>query len=141
MKKLEFTIEINASKEKIWEALWKAENYAEWTRAFCEGSHIKGDLVAGNTIQFLDANNDGMFAIVTEMIPNEKMYFTHLGEVKAGESGDKIYEDESIENYDIVENDGKSDLTITINAPVEYLQFFTNYFPTAVQNIKNIAER
>ena len=36
MKKLEFSIEINASKEKVWEALWKAENYAEWTKVFCE---------------------------------------------------------------------------------------------------------
>lgn len=141
MKKLEFTTEINASRQKVWEALWKAENYAEWTKGFAEGSYIKGDLVAGNTIQFLDSNNNGMFAKILEIIPQEKMYFQHLGEVKNGESGDSIYDENAIENYDLKENNGKTELTVTLKAPVEYLQFFTNFFPTAIQNIKDISER
>ncbi len=34
MKKLEFSTDINASKEKVWDALWKDENYEEWTKSF-----------------------------------------------------------------------------------------------------------
>ncbi len=141
MKKLEFSTEINASKEKVWEALWKAENYAEWTKAFAEGSHIKGNLEEGEIIQFLDGNNNGMFAKVASMIPNEKMYFIHLGEVKNGESGEIIYDQDSMENYDLQEVDGITNLKATLKAPEEYIQFFANVFPAVLATVKEIAER
>lgn len=141
MKKLEFSIEINATKEKVWEALWKAENYAEWTKIFAEGSHIKGKLEEGEIIQFLHGNNNGMFAKIATMIPNEKMYFIHLGEVKDGKSGEKIYPDDSLENYELEEVDGITHLTATLQAPEEYIQFFANVFPGVLSTLKNIAER
>jgi len=39
MKKLQFVLEINASKEKVKEALWQDENFRKWTSAFGEGSY------------------------------------------------------------------------------------------------------
>ena len=39
MKKLQFTIEINAFKEKVCEAIQQDENYRKWTSAFGEGSY------------------------------------------------------------------------------------------------------
>ena len=39
MKKLEYTISINAPKEKVWHSLWDDENYESWTKAFCDGSY------------------------------------------------------------------------------------------------------
>lgn len=141
MKKLEFSTDIKARKEKVWEALWKDENYAEWTKDFAEGSHIKGNLEEGEIIQFLDGNNHGMFAKVEAMIPYEKIYFTHLGEVKEGESGDKIYDDEAVENYVLSEVDGITNLSVTLKAPEEYIQFFANVFPGVLVKVKEIAER
>ena len=141
MKKLEFSTDINASKEIVWDALWKAENYAEWTKAFAEGSHIKGNLEEGATIQFLDGNNNGMFAKVAAMIPNGKMYFVHLGEVKKGESGETIYEEDSVENYELKEVDGNTNLSVTLKAPEEYVQFFAHVFPGVLETVKEIAER
>lgn len=140
MKKLEFSIEIFANKEKVWEALWKAENYAEWTKAFSAGSHIKGNLEEGEIIQFLDAKNNGMFAKIVELIPNEKIYFLHQGEIVDGVLQDPTYAEEAIENYDLVETEGKTHLAFTMNVPIEYFQFFVNVFPSVLDKVKEIAE-
>ncbi len=140
MKKLEFSIEISATKEKVWEALWKDENYRNWAAVFTPGSHIKGNLQEGNTIQFLDADNNGMFAEVTKVVAFEKMYFVLLGEVLKGENQEVIYDKDSLEHYDLVEKDGKTELSITLKTVEEYFQFFLNYMPKVLEKIKEIAE-
>ena len=43
MKKLQFSIEINAPKEKVWDTLWQDENYRKWTSVFMEGSFAESD--------------------------------------------------------------------------------------------------
>ena len=83
MKKLEFTIEILASKKKVWEALWKDENYRNWCAVFHEGSNYKSDLQEGSEILFLGSNGDGMYAVIEKMLPFQKMYFLHKGEEKS----------------------------------------------------------
>ena len=140
MKKLEFSIEIYANKEKVWNALWQEDNYKNWTSVFSEGSHIVGELVEGNTIQFLDAKNNGMFAKIIELIPNEKIYFLHQGEIVDGVLQEATYADDAIENYDLVEKEGKTHLAFTMNVPVEYFQYFVNVFPSVLDKVKEIAE-
>ena len=141
MKKLEFSIEISTTKEKVWEALWKDENYRNWAAVFTAGSHINGELVEGNTIQFLGAKNNGMFADVTKVVPFEKMHFVLLGEVLKGENQEVIYEKDSLEHYDLVEKDGKIVLSISLKTVEEYFQFFLNYMPKVLEKIKEIAEK
>lgn len=140
MKKLEFSIEIKASKEKVWESLWKQENYRKWAAVFNTGSHYRGDLVEGNQIQFLDAKDNGMFADVTKVVPFEKMHFVLLGEVLNGVSQEVIYEKDSFEQYDLLEKDSHIVLSITLKTVEEYFQFFLNFMPKALEKIKEIAE-
>lgn len=140
MKKLEFSIEINAPKEKVWEALWKDENYKNWTSVFSEGSYYESDLKKGSEIRFMTPNGSGMFGIVEENIPFEKMYFKHFGEVKNGENQEKTYGDEAIERYDLKEENGKTFVSVTMNAPEEYIPYFAEVFPKALEKVKEIAE-
>lgn len=140
MKKLEFSIDIHANKEKVWEALWKDENYRTWAAVFTQGSHYKGDLEEGKQIQFLDANNNGMFADITKVVPYEKMHFVLLGEVKNGVSQEVIYEKDSLEHYDLVEKEGITSLSVTLKTVEEYMQFFLNFMPKVLEKIKDITE-
>ena len=141
MKKLEFTIEINATKEKVWDALWIDENYRNWTTVFHEGSYYESDLKEGSEIQFLSPDKNGMFGIVEKVIPFEKIYFLHKGEVVSGEKQGETYGSEAIERYDLVEKDGKVSLSETMNAPEEYISYFANTFPVALEKVKEIAEK
>ncbi len=141
MKKLQFTIEINAPKDKVWEALWKDENYRTWTSVFQPGSYAESDFRKGSEFRFLTPEKDGVWGEIVEMIPNEKMYFLHKGEVHKGENQPATYGEDAVENYDLYEKDGKSVLTGTVYAPEEYVVYFANTFPKALEAVKNIAEK
>lgn len=141
MKKLSFSISISAPKEKVWEALWKDENYRNWTTIFHEGSRYVSDLVEGGEILFLGPENSGMYAKIEKLTLFEKMYFLHLGEYKNGEKQGATYGEDAIERYDLEEKDNSTILTVTMNAPEEYIGYFTNTFPKALEKVKEIAEQ
>ena len=84
MKKLNFSIEIKAPKEKVWRILWDDITYRKWTGAFSEGSYAVSDWEEGSKILFLSPNGEGMFSTIAKKIPNEFMSFKHLGMVKNG---------------------------------------------------------
>ena len=141
MKKLQFTIEINASKEKVWDALWNDQNYRNWTSVFHEGSHYKSDLHEGSEIFFLGPEKSGMYAKIEKLVPNEKMYFLHLGEYKDGEKQEGTFGEEAIEQYDLVEKGGKTELTVTMNVPEDYIPYFAETFPKALGKVKEMVEK
>lgn len=41
MTTLTYSIEINATPEKIWQTLWDEESYKVWTHVFSQGSYYK----------------------------------------------------------------------------------------------------
>jgi len=84
MEKLQFSVSINAPKEKVWNTLWDDNTYRQWTAAFMEGSYAESDWNEGSSILFLTPGGDGMFAVIERKIPNEQMSFKHLGEIKNG---------------------------------------------------------
>ena len=141
MKKLEFTIEINATKEKVWDALWMDQNYRNWTSVFQEGSYYESDLQEGSKIQFFSPNKNGMYGVITKMVPFQKMYFLHKGEIKDGVEQDPIFGDEAIEHYDLKEENSKTNLSITMNMVEDYVDYFVKIFPQALEKVKEIAEK
>ena len=140
MKKLEFSIEIQAPKEKVWDALWTDENYRNWTSVFMEGSYAESDWQEGSKIHFLSPGQKGMFGIIEKLVPFEKMYFLHKGEIKEGKEQETTYGDDAIERYDLSENNGVTTLTATMNAPEEYIGYFASTFPKALEKVKEISE-
>lgn len=60
MEKLDFSIDINAPKEKVWNVLWNDATYPQWTAVFTEGSHAESDWKEGSQILFLDGKGDGL---------------------------------------------------------------------------------
>ncbi|MDX5346119.1 MAG: SRPBCC domain-containing protein, partial [Hymenobacteraceae bacterium] len=82
MKKLQYSVDINAPKEKVWEVLWNDETYRKWTSVFSEGSSAETDWQEGSKIHFLNGEGGGMYSVVAKNQPNEYMSIKHLGEVK-----------------------------------------------------------
>lgn len=68
------------------------------------------------------------------------MYFKHYGEVLDGVSQEKTFGDEGIEYYDLEEIENGTRLIITLNTVEEYITYFTNSFPRAMNMIKELAE-
>jgi uncharacterized protein YndB with AHSA1/START domain len=144
LKKIHFSICINAAKEKVWNVLWDDENYKAWTAAFATGSHALTDWQEGSKVLFLDGKGDGMFCTIARKIENEFMSFKYKGEVK---NHVEITADEKInpwvnghENYTLKELDAVTTLDVEITVTDEMKDYFNNTFPKALQLVKEIAE-
>lgn len=140
MTQLKFSININASKEKIWDILWEDQSYRGWTAKFIPGSYYEGELKEGNDIRFLSPGEHGLFAKVEKVIPYQSMHFVHFGLVLDGVSQHKTFEEDAIEYYDLYESDFGTELTVTIKTDEEYITYFNNSFPRALNAVKELAE-
>ncbi|WP_240976716.1 SRPBCC domain-containing protein [Flavobacterium rivulicola] len=144
MIRLTFSIDINASKEKVWYSLWDEENYEAWVSAFCEGSYAISDWNQGSKIYFLDQNGSGMNSEIALNKPFETMLFRHLGELKEyveqpATETTKAWSGAE-ERYDLNESNGITTVTVTIDLVEKYLDYFKETFPIALEKLKAIAE-
>lgn len=144
MKKVQFSVEINAPKEKVWNVLWDDATYRKWTSVFSEGSYAVSDWKEGSRVHFLNANNDGMYSVIDQCIENKIMNFKHIGNIKHGVEMplDATTENWSgaTENYTLNEKNGITTLTVDTNIVGEYQDYFNEKFPLALDLIKKLAE-
>jgi uncharacterized protein YndB with AHSA1/START domain len=144
MKKLTFSIDINAPKEKVWYSLWDEENYENWTSVFCEGSSTISDWNEGSKIYFLAPNGDGMNSKVTLHKPFETMLLCHYGEIKDFKELPTTDETQawsgSEERYDLTENNDVTTVKVTVDVVEKYLDYFNDVFPQGLEKLKVIAE-
>ena len=145
MKKQEFTIELDAPREKVWDVLWGKETYPLWTAPFGEGSRAETDWKEGSKVLFLNADDEGMVARIAKNIPNEYMSIEHLGVVMGGiEHTEKEKSGEwagSLENYTLKEANGKTQLMVDMDVTEEYEDFFNTTWPIALGKIKELSEK
>jgi len=144
VQKLNFTIDIQANKERVWETLWNEETYPQWTKAFCEGSYAVSDWKEGSKVHFLAPDGQGMYSLIEKLVKNEFISFKHIGVLK-----DKIEQpldeetkkwSDCYENYRLTETENKTSLSVEVDALEQYLDFFKDKFPIALQNVKELAE-
>ena len=144
MNKLQFSTNIQASKEKVWNILWQDETYGMWTSVFSEGSKAVTDWNEGSKVLFMDSKGSGMFSMIEKKIPNEYMAFKHLGELKDGQELPPTAKTSewsgSMETYTLKETDGITELTVELDATEEFADYFKEVFPKAVEKIKSLSE-
>ncbi|MEO8173789.1 MAG: SRPBCC domain-containing protein [Sediminibacterium sp.] len=148
MEKMTFHTVINASREKLWDALWTDANYREWTSAFAEGSRAESDWKKGSKILFTDGKGSGMVSMIAENKPYEFMSFQHLGMIKEGvedmEAGKTQGWAGAHENYTLKEANGKTELTVEMDQmgmSQDMLDYFSNTWPKALEKLKELAEK
>ena len=144
MKRLNFSIQISASKEKVWNILWEDVTYRKWTSTFSEGSYAISDWKEGSKILFLSPNGEGMFSTIAKKIPYEFMSFKHLGTVKGGEEQTDNEETKkwsgAMENYSLDDKNGVTELRVTMDITEDHEQYFKDTFPKALESVKALAE-
>lgn len=145
MERLNFSIKINAPKEKVWDTMLGKETYSEWTSEFAPGSNVETDWQKGSKAIFGDGRGNGMVSTIAENKPNEYLSIKHLGILKDGVE-DTTSEDVkpwagAMENYSFKEANGVTELTIEMDSDSEYKDYFNKTWPKALDKLKNIAER
>jgi hypothetical protein len=143
MKKIQYSIEINTSKDIVWKTLWEDKTFRDWASIIDEGTYIKGVMKEGNEIQFISSvNGFGVTSLVEKCIQNEFVLFKHSADTK--ESGEQEREKEwtgGTESYSLTEKDGITTVTVKTDIPYEQEETFNVRFPRALNRLKNLAEK
>lgn len=140
LKTISFSIFIDSDREKIWSVLWDAKSYEKWTSVFTEGSHYKGELKQGNTIQFLGKEGGGMSSYIEKLIENEQMVFAHQKELKDGVETESLWQGAKEIYYLKKETEAGTELQVIIDVTPDMEGYFNDVFPKALTLIKQLSE-
>jgi L-rhamnose mutarotase len=155
MHKLHFSIHINASREKVWNTMLKAETYQEWTKPFSpepnQISKYVGNWEEDSEIKFIGTDESGkdlesgMYARIKENRLHEFISIEHVGIIKDGVVDTTSEEVKkwipAFENYMFKDADGGTDVLVDIDVPEEYKDFFEEAWPKALNLLKELAEK
>lgn len=152
MKKLQFKKEINATAQKVYETMLGLQDkrtYEFWTSAFNPTSSYEGSWEQGSKIHFVGMDENGKKGgMVSEIVTHQPARFVsirHIGfldgdtEITTGEQVEKWAGGH--ENYTYQETNGMTTLTVDLDTIDDYLDFFNNTYPAALDKLKELAEK
>lgn len=152
MKKLQYTIDINASAEKVYNTMLgihHIETYQQWTAEFNPTSTYEGNWKKGSKMYFIGTDEHGkkggMVSEIAENLPYTLVSIRHYGmldgdtEITEGAEIEKWAG--ALENYTFHEHNGITTVTIEIDMAEEYLDYFNTTWPKALETLKRISEK
>lgn len=152
MQKIQFKKEINASAKKVYETMLGLQDkttYEQWTAAFNPTSTYEGSWNKGAKIYFIGTDENGkrggMISEIAENIPSEFVSIKHNGildgenEITSGEQVEQWAGGH--ENYRFQENNGVTTVTVEMDTVDDYLDYFNNTYPKALEKLKEISEK
>jgi uncharacterized protein YndB with AHSA1/START domain len=104
MEPLEFSIDIAAPRERVWEVLWDDETFRDWTSAFASdpaGARLQSDWEEGSRFEYFEGDA-GSYGVIETLVPAEHAVFRHLGNLDSGverpsKEGDRFLEEYRLE--------------------------------------------
>jgi hypothetical protein len=152
MKKMQYKTEVNASAQKAYLTMLGINDvalYQQWTAEFNPTSTYEGSWEKGSKILFIGVSEDGkrggMIARVVENVPNKFVSLQHYGIVNGDE---EIFDGPdvekwagSFENYTFQESQEKTTITVEMDVMPEYLDYFDETYPKALNKLKEIIEQ
>jgi uncharacterized protein YndB with AHSA1/START domain len=143
MKKQQFSIEIKAPRERVWNTLWEDKTFRNWGNIIDEGQYMVGEIKEGNEVQFISSvSGYGVTSLVEKLTLNEFVSFRQIADTK--DSGEREREKEwtgGTESYSLAENNGVTTLTVDIEVPPGQEETFRVRFPKALERVKILAEK
>lgn len=150
MKKLTFSIIINAPREKVWHTMLDDETYREWTKPFNEGSRYEGKWETGSEMRFIGVDDSGkesggMYSKIKEARPYEFVSIEHLGMISATGEVDTTSEEvkkwtPAFENYTFIDKEGGTEVLVELDISDEWQDMFNDMWPRSLAKLKEIAE-
>ncbi|MFM2231127.1 MAG: hypothetical protein RL607_2385 [Bacteroidota bacterium] len=139
---LHFEHYMNASPERVWNALWDDANYQQWMDAFSVESKALTDWEIGSKVYFVTANGDGMESEIEECLLHQRIVFHHLHQLKDGKvvttgptwNGYK-------EKYELHPQGSGTLLTMSLDTLDHYADYFKVAFPKAFAIVQVLAEQ
>lgn len=149
LKKNRYEVFINAKPGEVYRIMLDQQLYSEWTAAFNPTSRFEGSWDKGASIRFIGADEHGkkggMISRIRENIPNVYVSIEHLG-ILDGEkeitSGPQVEAwAGGLEDYYYKEKDGGTLLLVELDSYDEYVDYFNETWPKALDRLKRLCEK
>lgn len=149
METIQFSILIDADKQKVWNTMLNDKSYREWTKEFHAGSYYEGSWNTGSEIRFLGPDDKGemggMFSKIKENREYEFISIEHLGVISKGivdTTSEEVKKwTPSFENYTFTEKDNKTEVKVDMQVATEYKSMFEEMWPRALKALKKLSEQ
>lgn len=151
MQRVHYDIHIDAPVSRVWDTMFDAEKYKEWTKPFNPGSRFEGSWEEGSEIRFLGSdeagNSDagGMFSRIRENRLHEFMSIEHIGIIENGvvdTTSEKVKKwTPATEEYTFVERDGGTDLSVDMDIDESEVENFEGLWKQALDALKKLSEQ
>lgn len=150
MKRLQYTVAIAAPAEKVWNVVVGDATYRDWTTAFNPGgSYFEGGWNKGDEIRFLGPDPEtgklgGMYSRIAESRPAEFVSIEHVGMIQDGQidtTSEMVKKwTPAFENYTFKATGGGTELVVDLDTSEDFVEFFDEAWPQALQRVKTLAE-
>lgn len=152
MTKLQFTVNINAPLNKVYDTMLGISNkasYEQWTALFNPTSSYEGNWQQGEKMLFIGVDEKGekggMVSRIAENIPNQFVSIQHYGMVVAGTeitTGPEVEKwANGLENYTFEESNGVATVTVDLDTAEEFMDYMNEHYPKALNMLKEICEQ
>ena len=143
MKVMQFSVEIDAPRERVWDTLWRDETFRDWASIIDPGTYMVGELKEGNEVEFISSESGyGVTSLVEKLAAGEFLLLRHRADTQ--EEGKRERENEwtgGEESYSLAESEGTTTLTVAFDVPPELEEVFRVNYPKALERVKVLAER
>lgn len=145
MIKLEFKININAPRQKVWETMLGKETYKEWTGVSWPSSYYEGEWEKGNNIRFISPDGSGKLAQLIEHNPFALSVAKHVAVLNPGGTEDRESETAkgwigTKESYTFTESKDVTELKVRLRPYLTGRRCLKTW-PTALKKLKEMCER
>ncbi len=148
MHRLHYEIVIDAPTGKVFKMMLAPDSYPTWTALFHPSSRYEGSWEKGGKLLFIgeekDGERGGMVGIVEENIPNKFVSVRHIGLVHNDQeitSGPQVEGWAGAhENYSFTDVNGKTKLEIDVDVNRQWMDYFDQTWPKALNKLKEICE-
>lgn len=151
MEKIQFKKDIKSSAKNVFETMLGLKNiktYQQWTAEFNPTSTYEGNWEKGAKMYFIgtdeQGNRGGMVSEIADIVPAKFVSIRHYGmldgdtEITEGEQVEKWAG--GLENYSFHETNGVTTVTVEMDSTEEYIDFFKETWPRALDTLKSISE-
>ncbi|MGH2538323.1 MAG: hypothetical protein ACRDHL_13080 [Candidatus Promineifilaceae bacterium] len=140
---MQFSIEISAARNRVWNTLWEDKTFRDWADIIDEGQYMVGEMKEGNEVQFISSVSGlGVTSLIEKFSPNEYALFRQVADTM--DSGKRERGKEwtgGTESYELEEKNGITNLTVRIDVPPGQEETFKVRFPKALERVKILAEK
>ena len=152
MERLQFKKVINAPVEKVYRAMLGLDNKADyeyWASAFDPSSTYEGDWTTRSKMYFIGTDDKGrkggMISRVSVHAPAEFVSLRNEGFI---DGDDEITTGEEVEgwigtheNYRFREEQGRTTVTVDLDAVDDHVRFFKDAYPVGLDRLKRLVEK